>query len=258
MLVSVVICTYNGEKYLKEQLKSIMNQTYKKLEIIINDDCSSDNTLEVVKSLQKEDARIKIYKNKINLGFNKNFETTLQYTTGELIALCDQDDIWMLDKIEQLYNLLIRENASLVYSNSQLVDANGNDLGIDLFKQLHVNPISVDTQLGFLFDNCIAGHTILFKKILLQRIYPIPEIIFFDRWIGFVASYFGNIAVFNEPLVYYRQHSDNVTDVLRGKKKKKTMKMRIEKREKAFELKVEQFDAFLSFFRKNNIKNENV
>lgn len=258
MLISVVICTYNGEKYLEEQLRSVMNQSYKDLEIIINDDCSTDNTLELAKTIQKEDGRIKLFQNKSNLGFNKNFEKSLSYVSGELVALCDQDDIWKVDKLEKQCNLLLENNSSMIYSNSQLIDSDGNDLNKNLFTQLHVNPISGDTQLGFLFDNCIAGHTILFKKILLQQIYPLPRTIFFDRWIGFVASYNGSLSVIKEPLVYYRQHSNNVTDVLREKKKKKTLKKRIEKRKNAFAIKTEQFENFLTFFDRNNITNENT
>jgi len=256
MLISVVICTYNGEKYLEEQLRSVMNQSYKNLEIIINDDCSTDNTLELVKTIQKKDDRIKVYQNEKNLGFNKNFEKSLGYVSGELVALCDQDDIWKVEKLQKQYDLLLETNSSLVYSNSQLIDSDGNDLKKNLFTQLHVHPVSGDTQLGFLFDNCIAGHTILFKKVLIQQIYPLPRTIFFDRWIGFVASYNASINLIKEPLVYYRQHSSNVTDILRKKKKKKTLKMRIEKREKAFAIKVEQFEDFLTFFDRNNISNE--
>jgi len=98
----------------------------------------------------------------------------------------------------------------------------------------------------------------MFKKTLVEKIYPIPHNIFFDRWIGFVASYFGNIAVVNQPLILYRQHGGNVTDVLREKKKRKTIKMKIEKREVAFSLKVEQLKAFLNFFKRNNIENEST
>ena len=258
MLISVVMCTYNGEKYLEEQLRSIMQQTYKNLEIIINDDCSSDNTLDVAKKLESEDNRIKIYKNENNLGFNKNFEKSLEYCTGEVIALSDQDDIWELDKIEKQFNLLTQTNSSLVYCNSQLIDIDGNNLNKNLFTQLHVNPISGETQLGLIFDNCVSGNTMMFKTHLLKKIYPIPEMIFFDRWIAFVASYDSSIAVIKEPLVYYRQHGGNVTDVLRTRKKKKTLKMKLEKRDNAFKVKLQQFAAFLSFFEHNKIDNENT
>ncbi len=258
MLISVVICTYNGEKYIEEQLQSVIQQSYENLEIIINDDCSTDKTLEIVKEVQSKDNRIKVYQNEHNLGFNKNFEKSLQYPTGELVTLCDQDDIWEIEKIEKQYILLTRTNSSLVYCNAQLMDANGNDLGKNLFTQLHVTPISGDTQLSLIFDNCISGNTLLFKTSLINKIYPIPETIFFDRWIGFVASYEATIAVIKDPLIHYRQHGGNVTDVLREKKKKKTIKMRIEKREKAFDIKVEQFEDFLSFFDKEKINNKNT
>jgi hypothetical protein len=172
--------------------------------------------------------------------------------------LCDQDDIWALDKVERQYKLLVKENSSLVYCNAKLIDADGKDLNKNLFSQLHVTPISGDTQLGLIYDNCISGNSMMFKKSLIDKIYPIPEKIFFDRWIGFVASYNGSISVIKEPLISYRQHGGNVTDVLREKKKKKTIKMRIEKREKAFEVKVEQFESFLEFFKRNNINNKNA
>jgi len=258
MLISVVICTYNGEKYLEEQLLSIMNQSYQNIEIIISDDGSKDDTLKVARKLQEEDTRISIYQNDVNLGFNKNFEQAFEYCKGELIALSDQDDIWNLDKLQRQYKVLIKDNASLVYSNSQLVDTDGKDLNKDLFTQLHVNPIDGDTQLGFLFDNCIAGHTILFRRSLLKKIYPIPTSIFFDRWIGFTASFEGVLSVIKESLVFYRQHSTNVTDVLREKKQKKTRQVKLEKRKKSFKVKVNQFESFLEFFESNNIKNENT
>jgi glycosyltransferase involved in cell wall biosynthesis len=258
MLISIAICTYNGEKYLEEQLRSIMNQSYKNLEIIINDDCSTDKTLDIAYSLQKEDKRIKIYKNENNLGFNKNFEKVLQYCNAQLIALCDQDDIWVLDKIEKQYNLLVNTNSSLVYCNAQLMDANGNDLNKNLFTQLHVQPIKGETQLGLIFDNCVSGNTMLFKKSILKYIYPIPKNIFFDRWIAFVASYDSTIDVITEPLIKYRQHGGNVTDVLREKKVKKTLKMKLEKRDKAFAIKVDQFKSFLKFFETHNIVNKNT
>lgn len=258
MLISVVICTYNGEKYLEEQLRSIMQQTYKNLEIIINDDCSKDNTLLVAKNLQNEDSRIKIFKNENNLGFNKNFEKSLEYCTGDVIALSDQDDIWELNKIEIQFNLLTQTDSSLVYCNSQLIDIDGNDLNKNLFSQLHVNPITGDTQLGLIFDNCVSGNTMMFKKSILKMIYPIPEMIFFDRWIAFVATYDSSIAVIKEPLVYYRQHGENVTDVLRTRKKKKTLKFKLEKRDNAFKIKLQQFNAFLKFFDINKIENDNT
>jgi len=258
MLISVAICTYNGEKYLEEQLRSVMEQSYNNLEIIINDDCSTDNTLDVAYALQKEDNRIKIYQNEKNLGFNKNFEKTLQYCNGELISLCDQDDIWDLDKIKKQYDLLKKTNSSLVYCNAWLINAQGDDLNQNLFSQLHVNPIRGNTQLGLIFDNCVSGNTMLFKKSLLNLIYPIPDIIFFDRWIAFVASYDSTIDVIEEPLIKYRQHGGNVTDVLREKKVKKTLKTKLDKRDKAFMVKVNQFKAFIEFFNKHNIKNENT
>ncbi|MGI6224561.1 MAG: glycosyltransferase [Prevotella sp.] len=98
--VSVVMCTCNGEKFVKEQLDSIINQTYPLHEIIIQDDNSHDNTIEILEEYAKKDKRIHVYHNVPALGVNQNFFAGIKKTTGDFIALSDQDDIWELNKIE--------------------------------------------------------------------------------------------------------------------------------------------------------------
>src|ERR1700748_3070750 len=95
-LVSVAMCTYNGEKYIRQQLDSILNQTWRNLEIVIVDDGSSDDTFAIISEYAEKDSRIKCFKNEVNLGFNKNFEHAVELTTGDYIAISDQDDIWLL------------------------------------------------------------------------------------------------------------------------------------------------------------------
>ena len=126
-LVSIAMCTYNGEKYIEEQIESILNQSYKNLEIIICDDNSTDNTTKLIESYIKVDSRIKIFRNKQNLGFIKNFEKAISLCNGEYIALSDQDDIWKLNKIE-LYLKKIKDNI-LIYSDLDMIDENGNLIG---------------------------------------------------------------------------------------------------------------------------------
>src|ERR1700744_3577317 len=94
-LISVALCTYNGEKYIKEQLDSIINQTYTCIEVIIVDDGSTDSTYDIISDYALRDNRIKCFKNETNLGFNKNFEKAVSLTSGEYIAISDQDDIWL-------------------------------------------------------------------------------------------------------------------------------------------------------------------
>lgn len=100
MLITVAMATYNGQSYIRQQLNSILNQTYQELEIIIVDDCSSDNTLELITSFKDE--RITVLSNDYNMGVAKSFERAIENSSGDYIALCDQDDIWVANKLETL------------------------------------------------------------------------------------------------------------------------------------------------------------
>src|ERR1700709_1166359 len=125
-LVSIALCTYNGAAYLKEQLDTLVNQTYPNCEIICVDDCSTDNTVEILKQYTHSYPQIKLHINSKNLGYTKNFEKAIGLCSGEYIALCDQDDIWDKNKIS-IMSLLIGDNM-LAYHDSAFVDENGNPL----------------------------------------------------------------------------------------------------------------------------------
>ena len=122
------MCIYNGEKYLKEQLDSIINQTYTNIELIIVDDCSFDKSREIVKEYKKKYDFIKLFENDSNLGLVKNFEKSISLCTGEYIALSDQDDIWEYSKLEKLINIIEKENLDLVYCDSLMINENAESL----------------------------------------------------------------------------------------------------------------------------------
>ncbi|MFA7084218.1 MAG: glycosyltransferase family 2 protein [Arcobacteraceae bacterium] len=205
-LISICLATYNGEKYLKEQLASLCHQTYKNIEIIIQDDCSSDGTRDIIKNYNAA-LNIKLFSNEKNLGYIKNFESVLQKATGDYIAICDQDDIWEHDKLEVLVKHL--GEATLIYSDSLLIDAQGKSLHKRFSQSLKNNFISTTSPLPFLYDNCVSGHALLFKKELLNYIFPFPNNVFFDAWIAANASSLHGIKYYNVPLVQYRQHATN-------------------------------------------------
>jgi len=98
-MVSIALATYNGERFLKEQLDSILEQSYTDIEIIACDDCSTDSTPQILEDYQKKDSRLKVYFNEKNLGFKKNFEKCISLCDGDYIALSDQDDVWTKDHI---------------------------------------------------------------------------------------------------------------------------------------------------------------
>ena len=214
-LISIALCTYNGSKYLPEQLDSLLNQTYPNLELVIQDDCSSDTTWDVLKQYEAQHPHIKLFRNNSNLGFQKNFESILSKCSGEWIAISDQDDIWLPEKIETLYSL--SEGNILVYHDSELVDENGESMNVFISDKLTF--VSGKNPDPFLFFNCVSGHSMMFSKSLIAKVLPFPRDGFYDHWIAFVATHFGKIDFSEKALVKYRQHDTNCTDLLGAKNK---------------------------------------
>ncbi|MGI4750978.1 MAG: glycosyltransferase family 2 protein [Janthinobacterium lividum] len=204
-LISVALCTYNGEKYIEEQLHSILNQTYQNLEIIIVDDCSTDNTWAIIKSYATKDTRIKYFKNNENIGFNKNFEKAISLTSGDFIALSDQDDIWKPFKLELLLKNI--DDNWLIFSNSSYINENGDPANKDLLQNFSLIQKSYKS---ILLHNWVTGHTTLFTRKLLNYIMPFPESGFYDWWIGFVAIYHHKITYLDKVLTFYRAHTNSV------------------------------------------------
>ena len=221
--VSIVMCVYNGADFLKEQIESILNQTYSNFELLILDDRSTDSSKEIIQQYLRADSRIKYFENDTNLGFNKNFEKGFSLSNGDLIAVSDQDDIWLKSKIEELVNQL-REHL-LIYSNSALIDELGNPINRTLTNDLdHVdNP----SYMSFLDGNFITGHTCLFRKALLDHALPFPENVYsYDWWLGFVASYLGSVKYLHKNLTLYRIHNESVVQKLNRHHDQKAIKGR--------------------------------
>ena len=200
-LISIVLCTYNGEKFLSEQLDSIITQSYKNIELIILDDCSDDCTTDIINIYAKKDSRIKTFFNEANLGFNKNFEKALGLATGEYIAISDQDDVWLPQKV-QLSLDNIKSNW-LLFSNSSYLG--------DLKQGRLLNSFRLPASYkGILLRNHVTGHTSLMHRDFLRMVLPFPRDGYYDWWMGFVASYYNKITFFDEVLTLYRIHPGSV------------------------------------------------
>lgn len=219
-LVSVAMATYNGAKYLAEQLDSILGQTYSPIEIVITDDCSADNTVAIIKEYQSRYSNIIFYPGDKNVGVTAAFERAISYCTGSFIALADQDDVWEKDKIECLVNAIGKEDA--VYSDSLLVDHEGNSLNKPFSSLMTLQPYYTGTP--FLMGNCIPGHTIMMRSDFAKKIMPFPRNIMFDRWISYCAAGNNGIAYVPKTLVRYRQHDNNTIGVKRSKNQKRKTK----------------------------------
>ncbi len=221
-LVSIAMASYNGAKYIGEQLDSIIQQTYTPLEIVIVDDCSKDNTVAIIQEYQQKYTNIKLVVNKQNSGVTKTFETAIKLCKGTYIAIADQDDIWELNKIEILVNSIGEHDA--VYSNSLLVDASGQSLNKSFTTIMNMQ--TYYSGAPFLLSNSVPGHTILMKQAFVQKILPFPPKMLFDLWIGFCAAGNNGIKFIDKTLVKYRQHETNTigTRDSKNKKQKDTIK----------------------------------
>ncbi len=216
--VSILLAAYNGSRYIEEQIISIQKQTFRDFELIICDDCSSDNTVDIIEKYARNDSRIKIYRNEKNLGFKKNFERLLNLATCDYIALSDQDDVWTENHIEKLlFNI---GDKALVCGNAYLADVNANPTGVTLLDCSHFDflPKTQDEWFFFLLHGSIfQGAACLFRKTLLPYIKTIPEKVrFHDYWIAMQAALHGGVTYFIDPILYYRQHGSNITTNKRG------------------------------------------
>ena len=210
--VSIALCTFNGGRYLRQQLESLLAQDYEDFEIVICDDASSDDTLAIIEWFAQQERRIRYTVNPSNIGFQRNFEHTLKACRGALIAPCDQDDLWQPTKLGKLVAAI--EGHALAYCDSLLVDEEGKPAGPKMSAIVHM--VTTDDPAIFAFGNCVSGHAMLFRRELLERALPIPDAFFYDWWIAAVAAAMGGIMYWDESLVMYRQHGANVTDTRLG------------------------------------------
>lgn len=223
-MISIAMATYNGEKYLREQLNSILAQTITDWELVVCDDCSKDSTVEILKSYQEQDDRIKIFVNEKNLGFKKNFEKAIGLYSGDYIALADQDDIWHENHLEVLQELI--GDASLSCGNTRLMTADSivTEKNLSDVEKLLCLPSDTHKLMYriLLKSNPFQGASMLIKKQFLSKILPIPEgVLYHDAWIAACACFEKGIAYTFEPITDYRQHENNVTVAARRLDSKK-------------------------------------
>lgn len=212
--VDILMATYNGGKYLKEQIDSILNQTYTNIRLIISDDCSTDNTREILKQYEKNE-KIKVFYQEKNLGYIRNFEFLLKQVKSNLYMLSDQDDVWKKDKIAKSVEKLKKENLDLVFCDLEVVDENLNLIQESFNKYMKLErkiKKYINTYKFQYLYNCITGCTILSKKKFLNIILPVPsksKYMVHDYWLGLMVALNGKVGYIEEKLIKYRQHGDN-------------------------------------------------
>lgn len=227
-LISIALCTFNGERYLSKQLDSIFAQTYKALEVIAVDDCSSDATVKILNHYAERHHNMRVMVNPANIGFLRNFELALAYCRGQFIAPCDQDDVWHPEKIEALHNSI--GSFPMVFCDSVLIDGSGELLERKMSEIFVMKDLR--TPVEFVMTNCVSGHAMMFRRDLIHKSLPVPKRFFHDWWIAAVASANGGAIFVSRVLVSYRQHGSTVTDVLGTRKSKGISKSQKRSRER--------------------------
>lgn len=223
-VVQILLATYNGASFLKEQLDSLFNQTIQPFTILIRDDGSTDNTLQIIADYQKEYSdKIQLLNDDLgNVGAARNFAILLENATADYIFFCDQDDIWVHDKIElslQKIKMLEQENNQLpclVFSDMKWIDKNGKIINDSLWEKWKLH-IKYFTFNRLLVQNIPHGCTILINKAMRNLACPIPDsAILHDHWIALLAAAVGKWTIVPKSTVLLRFHENNVTQLKRN------------------------------------------
>ena len=219
--VSVALCTRNGERFIEAQLRSILAQTVPPTEIVLSDDASSDRTLEIARSvLDGTGIALSVLRSETPLGVTANFERAILAASGDLIALCDQDDEWMPDRLERAAALFAsRPGLALVHANAALVDADGHPLPGTLFSALGVGASELSAIHSgrafelFLRRNLVTGATTMIRAELARKSAPFPAGWLHDEWLAIIGTVVGEVDAIESPLISYRQHGQNQVGV---------------------------------------------
>jgi Glycosyl transferase family 2 len=215
--VSVVLATHNGAKYIEQQIRSIAAQTLAPFELIVSDDASTDNTLQIIQDvLSSCDFETRIVQNQKPLGFRDNFLQACLLARGDFIAFSDQDDVWHPDKLEKCSAYFDDKRVSLIVHAAKLIDDDSNHIG--MFRQ-GITDTTIKPPLSYDPWGTFWGFSMVFRREIIEMVdikdrfidYIAPsELIAHDRWVMLLGQMVGAIAEIKEPLVSYRQHGNNL------------------------------------------------
>ena len=211
MKISVCMASYNGSKYIKNQIQSILIQLNNKDQLIIVDDCSIDDTVKIVENFK--DSRIRLIKNNINVGVVATFEKALKIAKGDIILLSDQDDEWLDNKVSFIRNFFIINNVDLLVHDAK-IRKKGTLVSNSLFGEIG----SSGGLIKNIYSNSFTGCCMAFKSHVLKRVLPIPikSGIFHDAWIGILSKLYRFKVIFiATPLIIYNRHELNLTTMKR-------------------------------------------
>lgn len=210
--VSVAMVSYNGEKYIREQIESILRQLQEEDELIISDDGSKDSTLAIIQEYQEKDERIRLLQGP-RQGIKKNVEHAVAHTRGKYIFLADQDDIWLPDKVERILQIFEEQRTAVVVHDARVFAGNEpSHITMESFFAFRSSGAGVIKNM---VKNSYIGCCMAFRRELKAVVLPIPpKIEMHDQWIGILGDYAAGKSYFlPEPLILYRRHGDNNSEM---------------------------------------------
>lgn len=220
-LVDILLPTYNGEKFLPDQIESLLNQTFTEWRLIIRDDLSSDGTMKVINKYEKKypDKIFLLDSKFVKKGIVGSFEHLIEVSSAPYIAFCDQDDVWNPDKLEIQFKKMIElelvygdKKPILIHTDLAVVDENMETLNDSFWRYQNLSPDRMSSLRRVLVQNSVTGCTVLINRELLKRSLPIPDkVIMHDWWLALVAVAEGKIYGMDVSTVKYRQHGGNDT-----------------------------------------------
>jgi glycosyltransferase involved in cell wall biosynthesis len=212
--VSIALCTYNGERYLEEQLESFARQTSQPHELVVCDDGSCDGTVDIVRAFASTVSfPVHIRVNPINLGSSKNFAQAIQLCEGEFIALSDQDDVWLPSKLAVLSELLCGDSKlGGVFSDGELIDDNSREIGRGLwetfgFGSLRQREFQRDASATLLKQVIVTGATLMVRARARPLFLPVPPSWIHDGWMAWMLAIYSRLAFTSQRLIRYRTHA---------------------------------------------------
>ncbi|MDQ1088725.1 glycosyltransferase family 2 protein [Siphonobacter sp. SORGH_AS_1065] len=230
MKISVAMCTYNGSRFLREQLESIRSQSHPVDELVICDDRSKDDTIQILENFATQvPFPVHIHVNPSNLGSTKNFEKCLNLCSGDVIFCCDQDDRWHPQKVEkQVHYLQQHPEMEAVFSDAQVINDDSQPIGKTIWQEIEFDTVAQERWKNnkayeILFGGyVVTGATLAIRRRILSSVSPFPvayKELIHDAWIAIVLSLQGNIGFIPEELLFYRKHSTQQVGF--GEKKEK-------------------------------------
>lgn len=204
-MVSVALASYNGEKYIKQQLESVLINLNENDEVIISDDGSTDRTIEIIKSLN--DSRIKVFEGP-QKNINQNFANAIKHCSGDYIFLCDQDDVWYQNKVSTVLSAFQKYNCIAIAHDAVVVNSEGETIIKSFFEYRRVRTGFVKNIIRNTYHGCCMA----FKSELKEKLFPFPDSgCLHDQWIGLIAELNGKTMFLPEILMEYKRHGNNAS-----------------------------------------------